>query len=107
MNVFLSWSGERSKAIGAALQDWLQTILQGVDVWMSPDIDAGAKWDAVLAEKLRKATVGILCLVPENVTNPWVMFEAGAMFGALDEPRVCPYLFDMELTELALPLGQF
>jgi len=45
MKVFVSWSGEHSKAVASALQGWLEFFFQGVSFWMSDrDIQAGQRW---------------------------------------------------------------
>ena len=42
MKVFISWSGERSKQMAAALKEWLPTAIQYLEPWMSDtDIHAG------------------------------------------------------------------
>ena len=53
MRVFLSWSGERSKLLAAALRDWLPLVLHSVEPWFSSeDIDKGAKWLVTLSSEL-------------------------------------------------------
>ena len=34
MHVFISWSGERSKALAVALRDWLPLVLHYVEPWV-------------------------------------------------------------------------
>src|SRR5262245_45225034 len=107
MKVFISWSGERSKSIATELTGWLKMVIQNVEPWMSNDIDPGSRWAGELADALRDAKFAILCLVPENLANPWVLFEGGAVSGAIGKPLVCPYLFGMDYADLSYPLAQF
>lgn len=108
MKVFISWSGDRSKAVAEALRSWLPVVLQPVRPWLSGyDIEAGSRWSSEMALQLEEARFGILCLTPENLDAPWVMFEAGALSKKLDGSRVCPYLFGFEPRELTGPLVQF
>jgi TIR domain len=108
MKVFLSWSGERSREIAVALRDWLPKVIQSVQPWMSSvDIDRGARWSTDIATQLEQARFGILCLTPENIDAPWILFEAGALSKTLDRTFVCPYLFDLEPSDLKGPLVQF
>jgi hypothetical protein len=54
--------------------------------------------------------LGIICLTPESIHKPWVLFEAGALAKGLGKGRVCPYLIDMTSDELRQehgPLSQF
>jgi hypothetical protein len=37
MKVFISWSGEPSRTIASALNDWLEGVLPQVEPWMSDD----------------------------------------------------------------------
>src|SRR5438046_1749635 len=80
MNVFISWSGKRSKQLALLLRKWLPNVLQTVQVWMSDaDIDAGMRGINEISNQLKQARIGILCVTPENQTAPWLLFEAGAI----------------------------
>jgi hypothetical protein len=108
MKVFLSWSGETSKAVATALRDWLPRVVQTVQPWLSNhDIPSGSRWSLQLGEQLEDLKTGVLCLTPDNLGAPWVLFEAGALSKALDDSRVCPYLFRLEPTAVEWPLAQF
>jgi hypothetical protein len=107
VKVFISWSKPRSRAVGEALRDWLPNVIQNLDTWMSAaDIDKGAKWRQVLNGELATANFGIICLTPENLKEPWLLFEAGAL-SKTAESRVCTYLYDLEFTEVKDPLSEF
>ena len=108
MKVFLSWSGQRSHKIASALREWLPSVLQAVNPWLSSsDIKAGMRWANELQLQLEESRVGIICLTPENLSAPWLLYEAGALSKALGDAYVCPYLFGFSPSELTGPLIQF
>lgn len=108
MKVFISWSGERSRRIAEILHEWLPNVIQAVVPWMSAsDIDVGARWSADIAKQLEETRFGIICLTSKNLEAPWILFEAGALSKTLEKTYVCPYLFEVEHTELTGPLVQF
>lgn len=108
MKVFISWSGERSQAIANALREWLPNVIQALEPWMSAtDIEKGARWSSDIATQLEETSVGIICLTSDNLEAPWIHFEAGALSKTLEKSFVCPYLFDLEPTDLKGPLVQF
>ena len=108
MRVFISWSGGRSHLVAAALHEWIQQILQAADPWMSTeDIGKGKRWNQEIAESLSGSNFGIVCLTPENLNAPWLLFEAGALAKNLVEARVCTYLFDLKSTDVKDPLAMF
>jgi hypothetical protein len=108
MKLFLSWSGARSQAIAEALREWLPKVIQAVKPWMSAiDIDRGARWSSDIAVELSDTSFGILCITPENLNAPWIHFEAGALSKTLEKSLVCPYLLELEPTDLKGPLVQF
>ena len=108
MKVFISWSGERSQAVAEALREWLPNIIQTVSPWVSlADIEKGARWSTDIATQLEEYCVGLICLTPENLSAPWLLFEARALSKTLDKTFVCPYLMNLRPTDLQGPLAQF
>lgn len=108
MDVFISWSGEPSKAIANALREWLPQIINAIKPWLSSaDIDAGSRWAIDVASRLQEAKAGIICLTPGNLHEDWILFEAGALSKTLTNTYVCPLLFDLEPSDVKGPLAQF
>lgn len=108
MRVFISWSGERSRVVAEALRTWLPTVIQAVEPWMSKsDLNKGTRWGVELAAQLERTSVGIICLTPDNINSPWLLFEAGALSKTLPDTYVCPLLFQLSPTDIDWPLAQF
>jgi hypothetical protein len=108
MKVFLSWSGEPSRALAEALRDWLPLVLHYVEPWMSEvDIDAGDRWADSVAKELEACNFGVICVTRENVGSPWILFEAGALAKSMNGSRVIPLLLDIDFRDISGPLAQF
>jgi len=109
MKVFISWSGDRSRAVADVLRRWFPSVLQAVRPYFSPDdVAKGARWSSEIAKELEASRVGLLVITPENQEAPWLLFEAGALAKNLDRSKVCPLLFGaMEPTDVKGPLVQF
>lgn len=108
MKVFISWSGDRSKALAEILRQWLPGVIQAVKPYYSPDdIAKGTRWSSEIAKELEASRVGLICLTPDNLSAPWIMFEAGALSKNLDRSRLCPLLFDVDPSDVEGPLVQF
>jgi DNA-binding transcriptional MerR regulator len=107
--VFISWSGDRSKKIAETLKTWIKRVIQSVEPFVSSqDISKGARWSTDVAKELQDTNFGILCVTKDNVQQPWLLFEAGALSKTLDKSFVVPLLFDLEPSDLAeSPLLQF
>jgi hypothetical protein len=109
MKVFLSWSGETSESVAIALHDWLPSVIQAIVPWMSSeDIAKGAGWFAGITNELAAINAGIVCVTPDNVTAPWLNFEAGALSKSVaNREMVCTYLFRMKPSDVTGPLSEF
>ena len=109
MKVFLSWSGEASHALASILHEWLPTVLQFVDPWMSSeDITKGARWNPEIGKTLEETSYCIVCVTAGVQREPWVNFEAGAVAKIVSQSYVSPLLLDVSAEELGgLPLSMF
>lgn len=108
MKIFISWSGDRSKAIAELFNDWLRCVIQAAKPWVSSrDIDRGALWFNEVSGQLSDTSVGIVCLTSDNKTKPWILFEAGALAKGLSHTRVCTFLVDLKPADIEDPLAQF
>jgi TIR domain len=107
MKVFISWSGRRSNKVARALSEWLPSVIQAVKPWMSEQIAKGVRWGPEMARALQETRFGIVCLTPENLTAPWILFETGALSKTIESTHVCPYLLGLKPADLQGPLAQF
>ena len=108
MDIFISWSGERSRAIAEAIREWLPKIMPSVKPWMSQtDINKGSRWNPDIAQNLDTSKAGIFCLTPSNLTSESILFEAGAISKSVSESRVYTLLAGVEVANLRWPLAQF
>jgi hypothetical protein len=126
MGVFICWSGDRSKAIAHALQTLLRSILSPPpSIFLSEDIDKGAEWFHAVRASLNSSLAGIIVLTHENIRNPWIHFEAGAIARTLgadpavetkmnaaaagneSKPTIFPLLHGVNAGEITGPLSAY
>jgi hypothetical protein len=108
MEIFLSWSGRRSKAAAEALRTWLPKVNPAFKPWLSTaDIDKGARWASDVSERLEAAKAGIICLTPSNLHADWLLWEAGALSKTIKNTHVCTFLIELEPADVKPPLSQF
>ena len=106
MKVFVGWPGERSKSAAEALGNWTARVIQAVEPWISSGIEKGARWQTEIADRLEEAKVGIICLTASNLSEPWILFEAGAL-SKTKGSYVCTFLLDVSPADIESPLAQF
>jgi hypothetical protein len=108
MKVLISWSGERSRQVATVLRDWLPSVIQAIEPWMSEqDIDKGATWPIELFSQLEKTKAGVTVLTRENLPEPWLQFEAGALAKTIERTMVCTFLVGLKPTDVNGPLSLF
>jgi TIR domain len=106
MKIFICWSQGRSQTLAKALHAWLPRVIDGVEPFLSSEIEKGRPWFDEISRSLRESDAGLVCLTPECVHAPWIHFEAGALANAVDG-RLYPYLHGVRPEELSGPLSAF
>jgi hypothetical protein len=73
------------------------------------DIEKGSRSLNEIASALSGIKVGILCLTPENLEAPWLLFEGAALSKTIDDKtRLCTYLLGgLRPQDVKVPLGMF
>jgi hypothetical protein len=108
MQIFLSWSGQRSHAVAEAFAEWLPTVMLGVKPWISSeDIEKGGTWITSIKDALHGSNgLGIFFATKEGIGSPWLLFEAGSI-ASLGHQRVCVVYVDIDASEVTPPLSLF
>jgi hypothetical protein len=108
VKVFVSWSGEPSRSIARALNDWLKLVVQQAETWLSDEeIKSGQRWSEKVGKSLDETDFGIICLTRSNQHSQWLNFEAGALAKRLDVAQVVPLYIDLAPADVTGPLADF
>jgi hypothetical protein len=90
------------------VKHFFEMAIPGVEVWMSEiDISKGARWGAEVAKELDETDLGIVCCTPNNLFEPWLHFESGALSKSVKNGRVFPLCFGVSFGDLPGTLSQF
>ncbi|MCL2483300.1 MAG: toll/interleukin-1 receptor domain-containing protein [Propionibacteriaceae bacterium] len=101
MKVFISWSGPLSKKVAQVLKDWIPSVIQAIEPFLSSeDIEKGNRWNTDIARELQESTFGIICVTLENLSAEWLNFEAGALSKTIENTHVAPFLLDVRPSDL-------
>jgi hypothetical protein len=80
MKLFISWSGQLSHQIAKELKEWFPLVINQLEPFVSSEsIKKGDRWMIDIYSELEHSNFGVICLTKENLTEPWIMFEAGAL----------------------------
>jgi hypothetical protein len=114
MNIFISWSGPRSRTVAESLGKFLTSLDKRIKPFLSTEIEKGSNWYQELDESLKDSKAAIICLTPENRDSPWIHFEAGAVEHRLHgnersegQSTVYTYLYPAGAKGLTGPLAQY
>ena len=100
MQVFISWSQEKSRKIAEVLKEELYLLFnQEIIFWVSSkDIPFGDVSVSSIVNALQKSEMIITCLDSSNYKKSWLYFETGAVFlrnyEGDSKPIVFPVIFD-------------
>ncbi|MEU2774301.1 TIR domain-containing protein [Streptomyces sp. NPDC007162] len=91
--VFVSWSGVPAQKCALLLREKLPHFNHLIEPFVSSkDIAKGDRGYDAIAAQLRDSQFGIVCVTPENRTEPWIHFEAGALSREVGKPKLAPLL---------------
>lgn len=83
-NIFICWSGQRSRMLARTLHAHLPKFIPGLvkdsrdtNLFMSDDITKGSRWFDVVEKELDKADVGLVCITREGLESGWIHSRPG------------------------------
>lgn len=99
MRIFISWSKDKSRQLAEETKKFISNILgNSVEFFFSPEMYKGTRVDNQIHEELLKCDKCIVCITSENFKNPWLLYEAGIIFGSnhskTNKGIVIPILFE-------------
>lgn len=108
MKLFISWSGENSRRLADLFRHFIPTIFQRAAVFTTTeDIEKGSNWISNIESQLSESDAALLCVTPEAMNSPWLLFEAGALSKSIGPNRIIPVLAGLSPVDLTGPLIQF
>jgi hypothetical protein len=109
VKIFISWSGKPSLNVATALRDWLPYLFNGIGLFVSSeDIRKGKRWPLEVSGELEASNFGIVCLTPDNLEAPWLLFESGALSKSVKEASVFTLLTGgLRISDIEGPLSHF
>lgn len=106
-NIFIAWSGGRSRNVADKLREWLPIVVPSASPWFSQeDIPAGEPSVQQIHAALQSVKFAVVCVTRDNLDSRHMMFEAGAVAN-LGSSRVAPYLVDLNHADIPSPLSDF
>src|SRR5687768_4431766 len=75
---------------------------------MSEDTQKGKRWFGESSKESKESRYGVVCVTAQNKHAPWLLWEAGALYGGFDRDQfVVPFLINLGKGELGQPLNAF
>lgn len=106
MKIFISSSGYRSKQAAEILTNIFRDAFPSIQVFNSiSDIQKGESWVNAIQNQIVNTDIGILCITNDNISSPWLNFEAGVL--NRNSIQLIPILIDCSYSELKAPLSLF
>lgn len=111
--VFISWSKSPAREIAEALKELMEKIFPDPNISFfvsSADkggTHAGDRFRSILDSNLETSNYGILILTKNNYSQPWIMFESGALSKDSQISKIVPVFFNRDKNNLEEPLKPF
>jgi hypothetical protein len=93
--------------IAKAIESWLAAVVPQIRSFSSPDLPKGKAWFDALANELKNAKIGFMCLAPPRIAGDWQLVEAGAIWKAAMRGGLFPLCFGIGEAEIPEPLRGF
>lgn len=98
-SVFISFSGEMSRAAGTVLKSHLDDLFKNkVQIFHYELSASSGLFNKNIKNEIKKAKAFVPILTEKNSNAPWLMFEAGMAYMSLKEKQILPLHFMMEGT---------
>jgi tetratricopeptide (TPR) repeat protein len=76
-------------------------------------IKPGEDWFRWIVDRVRAANIAVILLTPESIQKPWLLWEAGAVYGAgiasedadANARKVRPLLFKLDVSQIPSPFS--
>lgn len=80
--IFLSWSKSKSKDLAKELKFFFENIFgKEINILISQGTEKGSLVDIGVHSSLLESKICIVCITAESLKSPWLMYEAGVIFG--------------------------
>ena len=98
--IFLSWSKELSLKLAKRTASLLSDVFKTDTVyWISTEgIENGDFISSSIKEGLNKCNNAVLFLTIDNINNPWINFEAGAIAYKSNDAHIWPFAFNLDIS---------
>lgn len=82
LKIFISWSKDKSKLLAKETKKFINNCFgDNIQLFLSPDMYKGTAVDHQIHSNLLESTKCIVCITADNYKNPWLMYEAGVVYG--------------------------
>ena len=94
---FISWSGDKANLCADFLSALLNKVFEDNDIiFYSRQIIDGRMWIQEIDKALKESKIGIILVTRENISRPWLNFEAGALYAVSNDSLVIPVFVDID-----------
>lgn len=100
--IFLSWSGDKSKACAELFLRFLSKCVEKQFVFFSQrNLRGGDEWRQRLSEELQQSLIVIAFLTKENINDSsWITSETASVYFANEDTKIFPILIDLKESEI-------
>nr|WP_315184400.1 toll/interleukin-1 receptor domain-containing protein [uncultured Albidiferax sp.] len=103
--IFISFSGNRSRAFSRWLYRWLRKAMPGTVAYFADEPHPGVDWLGHILESMAECNWVIACVTEDNVNSAWINFELGlASSGDRDDRYIIILTLGIIPNDLPFPM---